>query len=197
MFANLNGTISAWNGGVSATTEVTTPGAVYTGLAINQSQTLLYAANDSAGKIDVFNSSFAPTLSGAFATPAAIAAAGLVPFNVQDIGSNVYVTYAPAGHANQINAPEGHGAVAVFDENGVLEPTKPLLLGGPLASPWGVALAPAGFGPFGGDLLVGEFSFNDSEIDAFNPNTGTFLGTIQIDTAANLPRAPFSPTFPS
>src|SRR5260370_38567234 len=115
MFANLNGTISAWNGGVSATTEVTTPGAVYTGLAINQSQTLLYAANDSAGKIDVFNSSFAPTLSGAFATPAAIAPAGLVPFNVQDIGGNVYVTYAPAGHLAQTTATDGQGAVAGVD----------------------------------------------------------------------------------
>jgi hypothetical protein len=55
IFANLNGTISAWNGGPTAFTQVTTPNAVYTGLAINQAKTQLYAAR--SGGIDVFNSS--------------------------------------------------------------------------------------------------------------------------------------------
>ena len=70
------------------------------------------------------------------------------------------------------------GAVAVFDENGNLQQT---IIGSQLAAPWGVALAPAGFGPFGGDLLVGNFSFLNSEINAFNPTTGAFLGTIPVD----------------
>jgi uncharacterized protein (TIGR03118 family) len=65
IFANLNGTISAWNGGTQSFIQVTTPGAVYTGLAINQAQTQLYAAR--AGGIDVFNSSFQPVNNGAFA----------------------------------------------------------------------------------------------------------------------------------
>ncbi len=186
IFANLNGTISAWNGGAGAAaiTQATTAGASSTGLAINQANTLLYAANDAGtGSINVFNSSFAPASlgAGAFATPAAIAAAGLVPFNVQDIGGNVYVTYALPGHANQTAAAEGQGAVAVFNESGVLQSMK---VGGPFASPWGVALAPAGFGAFGGDLLVGEFSFADSEIDAFNPTNWAFLGTIEINPGA-------------
>ena len=65
IFADLNGTISAWNPGLgfngsTAHVEATTPGAVYTGLAVNQAHTMLYAANDSAGTIDVFNSTFAP-----------------------------------------------------------------------------------------------------------------------------------------
>jgi DNA-binding beta-propeller fold protein YncE len=65
IFADLNGTISAWNAslgtnGSTAEVEVTTPGAVYTGLAVNEAHTMLYAANDSAGTIDVFNSSFDP-----------------------------------------------------------------------------------------------------------------------------------------
>jgi uncharacterized protein (TIGR03118 family) len=79
IFANLNGTISAWAGGLAASIQVTTPGTVYTGLAINQAQTQLYAA--SATGIKVFDSSFTPVSLGAaaFATPAA--AAGLVPFN--------------------------------------------------------------------------------------------------------------------
>jgi uncharacterized protein (TIGR03118 family) len=50
-----------------------------------------------------------------------------------------------------------------------------------LASPWGVALAPAGFGPFSGDLLVGNFSYVASGIDAFDPLTGAFLGMIPIN----------------
>ena len=122
-------------------------GAVYTGLAINQAQTRLYAANAGTGSVDVFNRAFNPANLGvhAFGTPAKIAARHLVPFNVRDISGDVYVTYAPAGHAAQTKADEGDGAVAVFNESGDLKPAK-TLLGGPLvplASPWGVAIAPA------------------------------------------------------
>jgi uncharacterized protein (TIGR03118 family) len=55
------------------------------------------------------------------------------------------------------------------------------ILGGQLAAPWGITLAPANFGPFGGDLLVGNFSFIESEINIFDPLTGMFLGMIPID----------------
>lgn len=183
IFADLNGTISAWNNSVGTTAQIeaTTPGAVYTGLAVgsNASGPLLYAAK--AGGIDVFNGSFAPTVLGAnaFATPPAIAALGLVPFNAQNIGNNIYVTYALPGRAAQIAATEGEGAVAIFDADGNLVQT--LITGSKLASPWGITLAPAGWGQFGGDLLVGNFSFVASEINAFDPGTGAFLGTIPID----------------
>ena len=113
------------------------------------------------------------------ATGGPVAALGLVPFNVQDINGKVYVTYAPSGLTAQRNAAEGAGAVVVFDENGNFLQT--LILGSDLAAPWGVALAPAGFGEFGGDLLVGNFSFLNSEINAFNPTTGAFIGTIPVD----------------
>src|SRR5215831_12415473 len=88
IFANLNGTISAWDKGPTAFIQVTTPGAVYTGLAINGAQTRLYAADDvPPGRIDVFDSSFTPVSLGssAFVDPLA-ARLGLVPFNVQNIG---------------------------------------------------------------------------------------------------------------
>ena len=76
IFANLNGTISAWNGGQTAFIQVTTPGASYTGLAINQAQTQLFAANSAGtGSVNVFNSSF--TQVGTIATPAAISALNL------------------------------------------------------------------------------------------------------------------------
>src|SRR5205807_299231 len=83
IFANLNGTISGWDGGPTAVIQATTAGAVYTGLAINAAQTQLFAANDAgAGSVDVFNSSFVKvTTPGAFATPAAVSALNLVPFN--------------------------------------------------------------------------------------------------------------------
>lgn len=181
IFANLNGTISAWDTGTTAFIQATTQGASYTGLAINQAQTQLYAANNAGtGNINVFNSSFAPVTlgAGAFATPTAISALGLVPFNVQDINGSVYVTYAPAGRTAQQAATAGMGALAIFNESGILQKT---LIGSELAAPWGVALAPAGFGPFAGDLLVGNFSYVDSEINAFDPITGAFDGTIPID----------------
>jgi uncharacterized protein (TIGR03118 family) len=177
IFANLNGTISAWNGGTTAQVAASTPGAVYTGLA--QLGTSLYAANGAQNRIDVFNGAFASVSpSGGFVDPNL--PAGLVPFNVQNIGGKLYVTYAPAGPAAQRSATPGMGVVDVFDSNGVL--LQRLITGGQLASPWGITLAPSGFGTFGGDLLVGNFSFAASEINAFNPVTGAFLGTIPIDT---------------
>jgi uncharacterized protein (TIGR03118 family) len=116
-----------------------------------------------------------------------------VPFNVQDIGGKVYVTYAPAGRANQTGATPGQGVVDVYDENGNF--LQRLITGGQLAAPWGVALAPSGFGPFGGDLLVGNFSFANSEINAFDPVTGAFDGTIPIDVGANQPGGLWDITF--
>jgi uncharacterized protein (TIGR03118 family) len=186
IFANLNGTISAWNGGQTAFIQVTTQGASYTGLAINQAQTQLFAANGAGtGSVNVFNSSF--TQVGTIATPAAISALNLVPFNVQTLGNgNLAVTYAPPGRPAQIAANPATGptvgAVAIFDATGanLIE----TILGSPnkpLAAPWGITLAPTSFGPFANDLLVGNFSFAASEINAFDPLTGAFLGTIPID----------------
>jgi uncharacterized protein (TIGR03118 family) len=181
IFANLNGTISAWNGGPTAITQVTTQGAVYTGLAINQAQTQLYAANTAGPvSVNIFNNSFVQV--GTIATPAAISARNLVPFNVQTLSNgNLAVTYAPAGVAAQRAAARGEGAVAFFTQSGTLLQTILGDLSHPLAAPWGITLAPPGFGPFGGDLLIGNFSFLASEINAFDPMTLEFQGTIPID----------------
>lgn len=180
LFANLNGTISGWAGGLSSSIMVTTPGAVYTGLAIDSAGTRLYAADSAGGAIHVFDSNFAAVSGAAFSDPNL--PTGFVPFNVQDIGGKVYVTYAPAGLAAQRAATPGQGFVSVFDESGAF--LQRLISGSELAAPWGLALAPAGFGPFGGDLLVGNFSFANSEINAFDPVTGEFRGSIAIDVGA-------------
>ena len=193
IFANLNGTISAWDTGPTAFIQVTPLAGVptsYSGLAINQASTQLYAANQAgAGSVDVFNTTFGRvTTPGAFATPSAVAALGLVPFNVQDINGKVYVEYAPSGLTAQRMAALGQGAVVVFNEDG--SSPQILILGSHLAAPWGVALAPAGFGTFGGDLLVGNFRFVNSEIDAYNPTTGAFLGMIPAPATLRVASGP-------
>jgi hypothetical protein len=90
------------------------------------------------------------------------------------------VAYALPGTA-QNTAALGEGAVAVFDESGTLKQT---MVGGVLSSSWGIALAPTSFGQFGGDLLVGNESSLSSEINAFNPRTGAFEGTIPINVGS-------------
>jgi len=191
IFANLNGTISAWNMSLGTSAQIVVPadGAIYTGLAINTDPThgaLLYAANTLGGEIEVYDSGFneVPLGASAFIDPDP-EVAGLVPFNVQSIGNNVYVTYAEPGRPAQIAAPHGSGAVAIFDTAGNF--IRTLISDGRLASPWGLALAPASFGTFGGDLLVGNFSFVASEINAFDPVTGAFHGTLPIDMTGFTP----------
>jgi uncharacterized protein (TIGR03118 family) len=204
IFADLNGQISGWNGGLGtmAHVAVATPGAVYTGLAINEAHTMLYAADTRAGTIDVFDSTFRPAEDlgkHAFQTPGQIEAQGLVPFNVTAIGDHVYVTYAPAGREAQTTAGLGDGAVAIFSESGKLEPHG-VLLGGPhtpLAAPWGVAIAPDDWGQFSGDLLVGNFSFLHSEINAFDLQTHQFEGTIPIVAEGHTPGGLWALTFGS
>jgi uncharacterized protein (TIGR03118 family) len=184
IFANLNGTISAWDKGPTAFIQVTTPGAVYTGLAINGAQTRLYAANSTPpGRIDVFDSSFGPVDLGSSAFVDPSLPAGLVPFNVQHIGGDIYVTYAPTGRQNMTQATLGQGAVAIFDEDGnFIQELVSGGPGGPLAAPWGIAIAPPGFRRFSNTVLVGNFSFLHSEINAFIPSNGKLHGTIRINT---------------
>ena len=188
IFANLNGTISAWNSSAGTTAQVaaTTTGAIYAGLDIESTDSgdFLYAANSKQGRIDVFDGSFnrVTLAAGAFVDPQL--PSGLVPFNVEGIKGDLYVAYAPAGRANQIAAPEGVGAVAVFDTSGNF--VKQLISGGKLASPWGMIVAPERFGEFGGDLLVGNFSFKAAEINAFDPESGEYQGTLSDNQGITL-----------
>jgi uncharacterized protein (TIGR03118 family) len=178
IFATEDGTISAWTGGTSATLEVdnSASGAVYKGLTLgnNGGSELLYAANFNSGNVDVFNSSFAQvTVPGGFSDPGI--PAGYAPFDIQNIGGMLYVTYALQDSQKHDDvAGPGHGFVDVFNTAGMLQGR--LISQGALNSPWGLALAPSTFGPFGGDLLVGNFG--DGEIDAYDPTTGAFLGVL-------------------
>jgi uncharacterized protein (TIGR03118 family) len=178
IFAGLDGSIAGWNPNADATIALTKkPGsasAIYTGLALGNAggNNVLYAPNRVSGSVDVFDKTFAPTsLSGSFSDPSL--SSDLKPFNIVTIGDKVYVTYATS---EEEAAEEGSGAVDVFDTSGNL--LKHLIEGGHLASPWGVAMAPSSFGDFADKLLVGNFN-EDGHINAFDPDTGDFLGTLK------------------
>lgn len=177
IFAGATGTISGWNGaaGTTAIRMVNgAPNAAYTGLAIAGSGagSRLYGANFATGQVDVFDATFAQiTTPGAFTDPSL--PAGYAPFNVQTLGGEIYVTYAIVNPETGEDLPGvGNGIVDVFDTDGNL--LRHLTAGGPLNSPWGLTLAPSGFGAFGGSLLVGNFG--DGTIHAFDPLTGALLG---------------------
>jgi uncharacterized protein (TIGR03118 family) len=183
IFATEGGTISGWSSGVDATHAImaidnSAAGAVYKGLALVTTTTptaQLYAANFSNGTIDVFDSSWKPVTlaAGAFTDPAI--PAGFAPFNIQLLSGSLYVTYAKQGATKVFDAPGvGNGYVDVYDVNGKL--LQHLVSQGPLNSPWGVQIAPATFGPFGGALLVGNFG--DGLIHAFDSKSGALLGTM-------------------
>jgi uncharacterized protein (TIGR03118 family) len=178
IFASESGHITAWNStqGTAAAVEVSTPDAVYKGLALasTSSASYLYAANFHAGTIDVFDSSFAPaTLPGTFTDPNL--PVGYAPFNVQEISGSLYVTYAQQDVAGEDDVPgAGHGFVDVYTPDGTL--VRRLVSQGRLNSPWGLALAPSDFGRFSGALLVGNFG--NGTIHAYDPTTGRLLGTL-------------------
>jgi uncharacterized protein (TIGR03118 family) len=173
LFATLGGTIAGWNPGAGTTALVAATGAagsVYTGLAQGSvgSANFLYAANDAQGRIDVFNNSFgSATLGGSFTDPNL--PASYTPYNIQNLNGTLFVTYE--------SETLGGGIVDAFDTNGnFLRRVTANADGGPLDDPWGVALAPATFGEFGGALLVGNEG--DGRISAYNPTTGAFLGQL-------------------
>jgi uncharacterized protein (TIGR03118 family) len=184
-FANLDGSISGWNPSGTPTQAVqvvpASSSAIYTGLALGASgsDNFLYAANVLTGKIDVFDKNYNPaTLAGNFSDPSV--PSGLVPFNIENLGGKLYVTYAPPQDADE--APLGTGAVSIFDTDGnllqhLIDGSQPD--GSQIASPWGLALAPSDFGQFGNALLVGNFNDTNAFINAFDPVSGKFFGTLR------------------
>jgi uncharacterized protein (TIGR03118 family) len=187
IFATESGTIAGWSPAADPTNAiVAVPNsgtAVYKGLAIGTSggATFLYATNFNGSTIDVFDSNFhAATLDGNFSDSGIHA--GFAPFGIANLNGDLYVTYAKrnaAGH-DDIAGP-ANGYVDVFDTSGHL--LRRAATRGRLNSPWGVAIAPSNFGPFSGDLLVGNFG--DGRINAVDPATGEFLG--QLRNADNRP----------
>jgi uncharacterized protein (TIGR03118 family) len=165
LFATEEGKLLGWNASVGTTAQVvadkTGEGAVFKGLAIAGDR--LYATDFHNGKVDVFDGSFGDVNTpGAFVDPSI--PAGYAPFGIQNIGGDIFVTYAKqdADRHDDV-AGQGHGFVDEYDASGTL--LGRVATRGQLNSPWGLAMAPASFGRFGGDLLVGNFG--DGQINAF------------------------------
>jgi len=177
IFAGSDGAISGWNGGSTAIRKVDdSPDASYLGIALASDGTddFLYAANFAEGEVDVYDTSW-QEVSKPFTDPNL--PSGYSPFNIQNIGGQLYVMYAKVGPDGDEIHHEGFGIVDIYNPDGSF--VKRFVSNGQLNAPWGVALAPAGFWGNGSDqnvILVGNFG--DGHINAFNSD-GAFLGQLR------------------
>ena len=190
LFATEEGTLSGWNPTVDPTHAILavdnsanavdgfTMGAVYKGLAIASTtdKTFLYATNFRDGAVEIYDDTF--RFVKGFTDPGLMpdaSAPGFAPFGIQAIGDRLYVTFAMQDDQrhDDVKGP-GQGFIDVFDLYGKF--LRQLTTGGPLNSPWGLALAPGDFGQFSHALIVGNFG--DGQIHAFDPDTGALLGPL-------------------
>ncbi len=183
LYVTEEGTIAGANPDVDATTAVTvvdrsSAGAIYKGVAIATSSTgggeRLFAADFHNARIDVFDQAFAPvTLTGAFVDPKL--PAGFAPFNIQNVSGKLFVAYAKQDESGEDEvAGKGKGVVDVFDADGTL--VQRFAKKKSLNAPWGIAIAPASFGKFAGDILIGNFG--DGKISAYTAK-GKFKGLLR------------------
>jgi uncharacterized protein (TIGR03118 family) len=183
IFDGEGGTIAAWatDSGATAVTAYDdgvangANHAVYKGLALGAvgGAWYLYATDLHNNKVDVFDTNFSKpaAMQGKFVDPSI--PAGFVPFGITALDGNLYVTFAKQDSAmhDEITGA-GLGYVDIFDLSGNL--VSQFAATGVLNAPWGVAIAPAGFGNLEGDVLIGNFG--DGTINIFAPN-GTALAT--------------------
>jgi len=179
IYATEDGLLSAWNSTTAGTTmtvaDRSSAGAVYKGLTIGSDggSNFIYATDFHNGKIDVFDKNFAYVSTKPFSDPAI--PTGFAPFNIQNIGGQLYVTYAkqmaPDNHDDQSGA--GNGYIDVFTTSGTL--VKRFASQGMLNSPWGIVQAPAGFGQGSNMILVGNFG--DGRISVYQSD-GTYVGQL-------------------
>jgi uncharacterized protein (TIGR03118 family) len=185
IFATLDGTISAWNPGVdgvvpgprTGTTlshativaDHAVPGATYTGLAIatnEEGQTFLYAADGGSNRaVDIYDGTFACVKS--FSDPEI--PKDFTTYGIQAINGEIWVTFTA------LNKAQG-GFVDVFATDGTL--LRHDALHGPLHSPWGIAQAPADFGPMSNAILISN-NITQGRVNAFDPKSGGFLGPLR------------------
>jgi uncharacterized protein (TIGR03118 family) len=179
LFVTLEGRVLGWNPNVDPAHAVVAvendqEGDAYTGaaLAMNGGQRFLYVANFGAGTVEVFDTAFVPV--GSFTD--ADLPAGHAPFGIAAIAGDVFVTFVPRDAATGSPVPgPGHGFVDQFAPDGTLK--KRLISQGELDLPWGLVVAPSGFGRFSRKLLVGNFG--DGRILAFNPHRGHLQGQLE------------------
>ena len=175
LYAAEDGTIRGWSPSVpeswsevaEVAVDVGARAAVFRGLALAAGR--LYATDFHNGRVEVFDTRWRRVVRrGAFADPSI--PSWYAPFGIRAIGRRVFVTYVWRAPVNGNDAPTG-GYVDEFDLDGRLVARVARM--GPLNAPWGIALAPAGFGSYGGDLLVGNFG--DGRINAFRRRGGDWI----------------------
>jgi len=179
IFVSEDGGISGWNPDVSPNRAILAvddgdEGAIYKGatLASTAGGDFLYVTNFHEGTVDVYDQNWVE-VEESFVDPTL--PLGYAPFGIQNINGLIYVTYAKQDRDKEDDVPgPGHGFVSVFDTSGNF--IGRLISRGRLNSPWGLALAPQGFGRAGGSLLVGNFG--DGRINAFDPTTGNGRGAL-------------------
>ena len=179
IFSSEAGVIHGWNGGPKAETlaDLSPQGAVFKGLAIASTNAgpRLYATDFHNRRIDVFDGNGQLLRQSFFFFHDAFIPAEYGPFGIQAIGSRIYVTYALTQPGSD---DEAHGAglgyVDAYDSvSGAL--VARIATRGALNAPWGIALAPPGFGAAAGDILVGNFG--DGHINAYRPSGSIFGAT--------------------
>ncbi len=182
LFVSEDGTVQGWNPSVNPNTAVIKVNnfftAVYKGMALASAggANYLYVANFHAATVDVFDTNFAPHSFGANAFVDSTIPSGFAPFNIQLIAGNLVVTYAKQDAAKHDDvAGPGNGYVDIYDTQGNLLRRLPHII--QMNSPWAIVLAPANFGAFSNDLLIGNFG--SGSIMGFDPNSGNFIGLMQ------------------
>lgn len=183
LFATEDGIIAGWSPTINRNNALiakdkSAEHAIYKGLALSASGTthLLYATDFHNGRIDVWDGAFNQVALPSWAFKDSHIPRGYAPFGIQAINGDIVVTYAKQDEeAEDDVAGRGFGFVDIFDPNGKL--IQRFASRGVLNAPWGIALAPASFGRFGGALLIGNFG--DGTINAFGPISGRFLGALR------------------
>jgi len=183
IFVTLDGTISGWNPTADPTNAIrkvdnSSTLAIYTGAAIASTggASYLYVANFHSGKLEVFDTHFSPVTVPAGAFTDSDIPADFAPLNVQTINGNVFVAFAKQDEDKEEEvAGAGLGFVDAFDPAGHL--VMRLKSGHWMDAPWAVVGAPADFGKFGNDILVGNFG--SGRIAAFDSKHGNFHGFLR------------------
>lgn len=189
LFVTEDGTVSGWNPSVNPTVaqiKVNTKSAsVFKGAAlatVNTSAgpaTYLYVADFRKARVQVYDTNFTHVRFDEDAFQDESVPAGFAPFNIQNIGGDLYVTFAQQDSAkhDEVDGP-GLGYVDVFSSSGQL--LRRFQHGDWLNGPWGLALASGDFGIYSHDLLVGQFG--SGNIAVYDPQTGRFLGLLEDAT---------------
>jgi uncharacterized protein (TIGR03118 family) len=190
IFVTEDGTLSAWSGMLKNTSQAvliinnlnTKTGPVYKGLATGTapSGNYLYVTNFRFATVEVYDTNFKKVTLSANQFQDPEIKAPFAPYDIRNINGDLWVTYAKQDASKHDSMPTG-GYVDIFDTEGhLLQQFNADPTGVWLNQPWGITVAPYGFGAFSGDILVGNFG--NGWTNAFSAD-GSFAGTLQSNGA--------------